>query len=168
MKGSLPAGPHDRPLELEQFLPFRLSVLGNRLTRAVARVYADRFQLSAPEWRTMAVLGRYGAMPAYGVVERTAMDKVRVSRAVARLLASGRITRRSDAEDRRRVILDLTPAGRAIYEQIVPLALAVETELISDLTAEERAMLETVIRKLELRTADASFGEEDVGLDAGL
>ena len=65
---------------IERFLPFRLSVLSNRLTRAVARVYTRRFRLSAPEWRTMAVLGRYGAMSANSVVDRTAMDKVRVSR----------------------------------------------------------------------------------------
>jgi DNA-binding MarR family transcriptional regulator len=160
---STPAGPNGRLLELELFLPFRLSVLGNRLTRAVARVYARRFQLSAPEWRTMAVLGRYGAMAANGVVERTAMDKVRVSRAVARLLASGRITRRADAEDRRRAILDLTPAGRAVYEQIVPLALAVEAELVSDLTEQEKATLSTVMRKLEARTA-GDFADDDVDL----
>jgi DNA-binding MarR family transcriptional regulator len=158
-KGSAPpAGP---PFELDHFLPFRLSVIGNRLTRAVARVYANRFQLSAPEWRTMAVLGRYGAMPAHGVIEHTAMDKVRVSRAVARLLASGRLTRRADANDRRRVILDLTPAGRAIYTQIVPLALAVESELVTDLTPDERRVLEGVMRKLEARTA-GDFIDEDV------
>jgi DNA-binding MarR family transcriptional regulator len=158
-KGSAPpAGP---AFELDHFLPFRLSVIGNRVTRAVARVYARRFQLSAPEWRTMAVLGRHGAMPAHGVIEHTAMDKVRVSRAVARLLASGRITRRADTSDRRRAILDLTPAGRAIYSQIVPLALAVESELITDLTPEEREVLEGVLRKLEARTA-GDFAEEDV------
>lgn len=158
-KGSAPpAGP---PFELDHFLPFRLSVIGNRVTRAVARVYARRFQLSAPEWRTMAVLGRYGAMPAHGVIEHTAMDKVRVSRAVARLLASGRVTRRADASDRRRAILDLTPAGRAVYSQIVPLALAVETELVTDLTPDERKVLEGVMRKLETRTA-SEFAEDDV------
>jgi DNA-binding MarR family transcriptional regulator len=158
-KGSAPsAGP---PFELDHFLPFRLSVIGNRLTRAVARVYARRFQLSAPEWRTMAVLGRYGAMPAHGVIEHTAMDKVRVSRAVAGLLAAGRVTRRADANDRRRAILDLTPAGRDVYSQIVPLALAVESELVTDLTPDERKMLEGVMRKLESRTA-ADFGEEDL------
>ena len=92
-------------------MPFRLSVLANRMTRAVARVYMRRLQLSAPEWRTMAVLGRFGAMTANSVVERTAMDKVRVSRAVTRLLAAGHITRRTDPEDRRRAILDLTPTG---------------------------------------------------------
>jgi DNA-binding MarR family transcriptional regulator len=157
-KGSAPvAGP---PFELDHFMPFRLSVIGNRVTRAVARVYAKRFRLSAPEWRTMAVLGRYGAMPAHGVIEHTAMDKVRVSRAVARLLAAGRITRRTDANDRRRVILDLTPAGRAVYAEIVPLALAVEAELIADLTPEERKVLDGVMHKLESRTA-GDFGEEE-------
>jgi DNA-binding MarR family transcriptional regulator len=136
--------------------------LANRVTRAVARVYAQRFELSAPEWRTMAVLGRYGAMTAIGVVERTAMDKVRVSRAVARLLASGRITREVDPEDRRRAILDLSTSGRATYEQIVPLVLAVETELISDLGAEERAALDAVLRKLEQRSASGFAEGEDV------
>jgi DNA-binding MarR family transcriptional regulator len=99
-------------------------------------------------------------MPAHGVIQHTAMDKVRVSRAVARLLASGRITRRADANDRRRAILDLTAAGRDIYSQIVPLALAVEAELVTDLTPEERKVLDGVMRKLEARTA-ADFAEEE-------
>jgi DNA-binding MarR family transcriptional regulator len=156
----LPADAVAEPLDLERFLPFRLSVLANRVTRAVARVYARRFQLSAPEWRTMAVLGRYGAMTANSVVERTAMDKVRVSRAVARLLARGRVSRRTDPEDRRRAILDLTPEGRLTYSNVVPMVLAVESELIADLDSEERALLETVMRKLELRTAH-DFGGAD-------
>jgi DNA-binding MarR family transcriptional regulator len=150
-------------LELEHFLPFRLSVLGNRLTRAVARVYARRFRLSAPEWRTMCVLGRYGPTTANDVVEQTAMDKVRVSRAVARLLASGRITRRTDPKDRRRAILDLTAEGRAVYDRIVPLALAVEAELITDLSPQERETLDAVMAKLESRTA-GNFAEEDIEL----
>lgn len=161
-----PLPPDDvaRALDLEQFMPFRLSVLANRVTRAVARVYARRFRLSAPEWRAMAVLGRYGAMTANSVVERTAMDKVRVSRAVARLLARGRVTRHTDPEDRRRAILALTPEGRAVYERIVPMALAVERELLSDLNAEERALLSQTVRKLELRTATSFAVDDDVEL----
>jgi DNA-binding MarR family transcriptional regulator len=151
-------------LDLERFLPFRLSVLANRVTRAVARIYTRDFQLSAPEWRTMAVLGRYGAMTANSVVEQTAMDKVRVSRSVARLLASGRITRRTDPEDRRRAILDLTPEGRAIYAKVVPMALAVENDLVADLTVEERGQLEEIVRKLEQRTASDFGGVDDAEL----
>jgi DNA-binding MarR family transcriptional regulator len=148
-------------LDLEQFLPFRLSVLANRVTRAVAHVYARRFQLSAPEWRTMAVLGRYGAMTANSVVARTAMDKVRVSRAVARLLAQGRITRRTDPEDRRRAILDLTPEGTAVYIKIVPMVLAVERQLLGGLSSEERRLLDDIVRKLERHTAANFAGEGD-------
>src|SRR5690606_18058778 len=46
-------------LDLEQFLPYRLSVLSNRLSSAIAKIYADRFSLAMTEWRVMAVLGRY-------------------------------------------------------------------------------------------------------------
>ncbi len=111
----------------------------------------------------MAVLGLYGAMSANSVVERTAMDKVRVSRAVARLLAAGRITRHTDVEDRRRAILDLTAKGRADYEQIVPMVLAVESELLRELGAEERTALDQIMRKLERHTAaDFAGAIEDI------
>jgi DNA-binding MarR family transcriptional regulator len=155
-------------LALERFVPFRLSVLANRLTRSVARVYSQRFRLSAPEWRTMAVLGRYGAMTANNVVERTAMDKVRVSRSVARLLTAGHITRQADPEDRRRAILDLTQHGRETYRQIVPLVLAVEAELLTGLDPEERALFDRVMVKLETRTAQSTPAPDDLDDDAVL
>lgn len=138
---------------IEQFLPFRLSVLSNRLTRASARVYSRRFRLSAPEWRTMAVLGRYGAMTANNVVDRTAMDKVRVSRAVARLTSAGHLTRRVDPTDHRRAILELTPQGATTYQQIVPWLHAFQDEILSTLKADERDALETMLVKLEQRSA---------------
>src|SRR5882672_11384648 len=105
-------------LELERFLPYRLSVLTNRISTAIARVYVRRFGLTVPEWRVMAVLGRSGAMSANAVCERTAMDKVRVSRAVARLTGTGRVIRRIDTDDRRRSVLALTASGRAVYDEI--------------------------------------------------
>jgi DNA-binding MarR family transcriptional regulator len=150
-------------LALERFLPFRMSVLGNRLTRMVARVYAQRYRLSAPEWRTLAVLGRYGATTANRVVEYTAMDKVRVSRAVAKLLTSGYITRHADPKDRRRAILGLTPAGAGIYREIVPLVLAVEEEIVTTLNPEEREALSRTLAKLEQHIAGR--GEADIEAD---
>jgi DNA-binding MarR family transcriptional regulator len=137
---------------IERFLPFRLSVLSNRLTRASARVYSRRFRLSAPEWRTMAVLARFGAMNANSVVDRTAMDKVRVSRAVARLVAAGHITRQVDPTDHRRAILDLTPQGTTTYQQIVPWLRAVQDEILATLDDNERNALETMLVKLEQRS----------------
>jgi DNA-binding MarR family transcriptional regulator len=153
------------PFVLEEYLPFRLSVLANRLTRMVARHYGERFGLTAPEWRTMAVLGRFGAMTANDVVERTAMDKVRVSRAVARLLAAGHITRRADAVDRRRAILDLTTTGRATFCQIVPLVLALEAEILATLAGDERTALHDALGKIERRIAQGGPAFRTAALD---
>lgn len=141
------------PFALEQFTPFRLSVLSSRMSRAVANAYMKPYRLSAPEWRTMAVLGRFGAMNANAVVERTAMDKVRVSRTITRLLRSGHITRRTDPRDRRRAILDVTAKGLAVYREIVPRALAVEARLLHELSERERDVLESALAKLEARVA---------------
>jgi DNA-binding MarR family transcriptional regulator len=138
-----------RSFELGKYLPFRLTVLSNRLTRRVAHFYAERFKLSAPEWRTMAVLGQQGAMSANAVISQTTMDKVRVSRAVAKLLKTGFITREADPQDRRRAILDLTPAGQEVYRQIVPLVQEVESEMVSALSGPERAMLDNALAKIE-------------------
>jgi DNA-binding MarR family transcriptional regulator len=136
-------------LALERFLPYRLSVLTNRISGQIARLYAERFALTIPEWRVMAVLGRFGAMSANEIVERTAMDKVRVSRAVALLGGKGRLRRRADPADRRRVVLDLSRRGRAVYQEVVPLALGVEARLLAPLSAAERALVERVIARLE-------------------
>jgi DNA-binding MarR family transcriptional regulator len=146
-------------LALERFLPYRLSVLTNRISTAIARVYAKRFDLTVPEWRVMAVLGRFGAMSANAVCERTAMDKVRVSRAVARLAASGRLARRIDAADRRRSVLALTQEGRDVYDEIGPLALAVEARLLTPLDTADRTDLDRLLAKLEARAA-TSFTED--------
>jgi DNA-binding MarR family transcriptional regulator len=142
--------PRER-LELERFLPYRLSILANTVSSDLARVYARRFQLTIPEWRVMAVLGNFGPQTANEVCGRTAMDKVRVSRAVARLLAAGRLKRTEDAKDRRRATLALTAKGIAVHDQIVPLALRVETALVAALAPEERALFDRLVATLQAR-----------------
>ena len=48
-------GPESQ-LVLEQFLPYRLSILSNTVSNTIARDYRDLFGLNIPEWRVMAVL----------------------------------------------------------------------------------------------------------------
>jgi DNA-binding MarR family transcriptional regulator len=140
-------------LELERFLPYRLSVLSNRVSAEIARLYAHRFRLTIAEWRLMAVLGRFGPLTASQLVEKTAMDKVRVSRAAARLAEAGRIARRVDPADRRRTVLELSARGRAVYDEVAPLALEVERRLLERLGAAGRADLERVLARLEAAAA---------------
>jgi DNA-binding MarR family transcriptional regulator len=138
-------------LDLETFLPYRLSVLSNRISNAIARVYAKRFGLSIPEWRLIAVLGRFGPLSANGVAFRTYMDKVRVSRAVQRLLDRGLIERATDTADRRRSILRLSPEGAAIRAEVAPLALDIEKRLLAVLSDEDRHDLDRILKLLDAR-----------------
>ena len=135
-------------LKLEDFLPYRLSVLSNRISRAIANSYEQQFDLRLPEWRVMAVLGEEPGLSAGQVAQRTAMDKVAVSRAVNRLLRSDRINRSFDEDDRRRSILSLSPEGEAIYGRIVPVAKRYEDALLKDLDDEEKKQLDAVLVKL--------------------
>ena len=154
-------------LILERFTPYRLSVLSNTVSRAIARIYAERFDLTIPEWRVMAQLGRHGRLSASDIVGLTAMDKVRVSRAVARLVASGRVAAVTDEADRRRQLLTLAATGRRIYREIVPLALEREARLLDVLDPEERLALDRLLAKLQSQAvrlapkAEGEVGEPD-------
>lgn len=138
-------------LDLDHFLPYRLSILSNRTSDAISRHYSDRFGLSVSEWRIIAVLGQTPGLSAREVAERTAMDKVQVSRAVTSLVDARRVKREGDETDGRVTRLSLTAKGRAIYDEVVPLALHLEEVFLAALTPEERKTLNRLFDKLTER-----------------
>jgi len=150
--------PAETAFALERFLPYRLSVVTNRISRSFAGRYAEAFGLSIPEWRVLAVAGSFAPLSARAICERTAMDKVKVSRAVGRLVARGLLRRATDPGDRRATRLSLSPAGRRIYRAIVPMALDLERQVTAGLTARERAALDRILDKLACRL-DAMVGD---------
>ncbi len=141
-------------LELDRFLPYRLSVLTNTVSASIAAAYAERHDLSIPEWRVLAVLAASPGLSAAEVGARTGMDKVAVSRAVARLARSRRLRRRASRGDRRRSVLELSAAGNAVYAEIAPWALEYERRLLAALDAEEARALDLALAKLAERAAE--------------
>ena len=138
-------------LKLENFMPYRLAVLSNTVSTTVARAYDKRFNVSIPEWRVIAVLGRFPGLSAVEVAERTMLDKVAVSRAVTKLIKKGRIDRVFADADKRRSILNLTEDGRKLHDDIAELALAFETDLLEGLSAEELGQLNNIMERLLAR-----------------
>ena len=148
-RGGAAQAPAHAQLDLEHFLPYRLSVLSNRVSSAIARVYSERFALGITEWRVMAVLGRYPDLSANEVAQRTAMDKVAVSRAVSRLVEAGRLVREMHDDDRRRSVLNLSEDGYRIYDEVAPLALDFERRLLGGIGEDERAVLFNLLDRLD-------------------
>ncbi len=129
-------------------MPYRLSVLSNIVSMSIAHTYERECGLTIPEWRVLAVLARYPNLSAIEVAERAAMDKVAVSRAVQSLLAGRKLVRSYHKGDRRRSMLRLSAAGRALYMRVAPLALGYERKLLDALSPSDRRALDRLIGKL--------------------
>ena len=138
----------DEELNLENFLPYRLSVLSHTISTTIAKAYESKFGVSIPEWRVVAILGRFPGLSAVEVADRTMLDKVAVSRAVTKLIKNGRIDREFADADRRRSILNLSEEGRKVHDEIAPLALAFELELLQGIGAEDYATFNVILERL--------------------
>ncbi len=138
----VPPLPHDRELF------FKLVRVVNLTGRPFVETLARRHRLSLNEWRTMIVLASEPGIAAHEIVEVTGLDKMSVSRAVAALTRQGRVVKRDDPLDARRARLELSAAGRRLYEQIGVFGRAREQQLFGGLDAAERAQLEALIERL--------------------
>lgn len=136
-------------LNLPRFLPYRLTKLAGFISRNLGHIYSDRFNLAIPEWRIIALLGTEEGLTAQEISNQASLDKVRVSRAVDRLVKSGRVRKQTHKTDRRSSLLYLTKTGRDVLEAIVPLAQDYEDSLLNEFTAEEIEVLDGFLNRLD-------------------
>jgi DNA-binding MarR family transcriptional regulator len=148
----------DTKLILSEFLPYQLSITSNAVSDLIARSYHGRFGLKIPEWRVMAVLAERGSATQRDLSSATQMDKVTVNRASKTLVERGLVGRAPNATDGRSHHLALSATGEELYQQIVPLALAVEVEIESILGRDEAASLFALLAKLQSRVAAMDVG----------
>ena len=141
------------PLKLEQFLPYRLNVVASLVSQALSRIYADRYGIGVPEWRVLVTLGQFGMMTGKAIGAHSHMHKTKVSRAVAQLEKRKLVMRRSNRADLREAFLALTPAGRAMYDDLAPIALDFANRLSEAVAPADRAAFERAIDQLTQRSA---------------
>jgi DNA-binding MarR family transcriptional regulator len=151
------AGPGDSaPLKLEEFLPYRLNVVASLVSQALSRIYAERYSIGVPEWRVLVTLGQFGMMTGKAIGAHSHMHKTKVSRAVALLERRKLVTRRANRADLRESFMTLTTAGRAMYEDLAPIALEFTERLSEVIEPADRAAFERAINRLTERSAKLS------------
>lgn len=133
--------------DLSAFLPYQLAVASSRVSKAFAERYRAEFGLTTPEWRVLAHLAQSDAVSVREIHARVDMDKSKVSRAAARLEASGLIEKHENAEDRRLLDMRLTAKGRDLIDRIVPIADAYQDEILTLLGA-QAPLFRTALLKL--------------------
>ncbi len=136
-------------LTLQQFLPYRLSALTNRISQSLANKYSKRFGINVHEWRIIAVLGEEEAISAVAITNRIAMDKVAVSRAVKKLIEKELVVKKLDSKDQRKHELALSKTGIDIYQQLIPIALAHEKAMTAKLSLKDKNDLLRLLSKLD-------------------
>jgi DNA-binding MarR family transcriptional regulator len=136
-------------LRLQDYLPYRLSIAANAVSRLIARAYEHQYGLKNPQWRLLAVLADEGALTQQALCGRTIMDKVTVMRAAQGLLRRRLVKRLPNAEDGRSHRLLITAGGKRLYDRIVPLALAYEAQLLAGIERRDIARFEQLLRRLE-------------------
>ena len=137
------------PLNLDAFLPYVLTQVAQRVSTQLARTYQERFDLTIPEWRVLAYLGEQEQATAKQIGTSSFMDKVKTSRAIKALTEKGLLDKQPNLADQRAVWLRLNPAGRDLYDQVVPVARRWEQELLDTLSPSERTQLHSLLEKLK-------------------
>jgi len=141
-------------LRLENFFPYRSVSLAERISNALSKIYVSRYGIAVGEWRVMATLGEFEQMQARDIGCHAKMDKVRVSRAVKQLREKGLLQTEVLEDDHRGSMLRLSDEGKALYQKIVPEALAWERELLAPLSPEDRKSLDRIFAQLDQRLVD--------------
>ena len=148
---------------LAKFLPYQLSITSNAVSGRIAQEYRQRFGLSVPEWRVMAVLGDSGALTQRELTQRTLMDKVAVNRACKVLEERGLAERTPNVQDGRSHHLELTAEGRAMHGEIMPLAVEMERRVFAGLSEEEMDQFRNLLERVRGQVDDL----DSDGIDSG-
>lgn len=159
-EGGLATSPKPE-LDLNQFLPYRLNRLADRISDELERMYARRHGINVAQWRVLAWLSHCDELTAKTICHYTNMDKARVSRAIQALEERGLIRRRPSSRDQRVHDLRLTPEGEGLLAELIPEARRWEADLVATLSAGEYRDLFNTMSKLERQLE--RLGAQDTG-----
>lgn len=136
-------------LALEDFPSTMLMRLANAIQQEVSATYVRAHGLSVAEWRMLARLNAEGSMQLADFCRETGMDKAYVSRLLRSLEPQGLISVKTDPDHGRKLIVGITPKGRALAKRILPQARAAQEELMLVLDPAERVAFYGAVKKLQ-------------------
>ncbi|WP_412546640.1 MarR family winged helix-turn-helix transcriptional regulator [Maricaulis sp. MIT060901] len=136
-------------LSLEDYWPYQMVVLADRISRSTAAVVKEHADLNLSQWRVLAAIAEKPGRTAVEVVQMTPMDKGIVSRATKALLDLGLVKRQASQADGRVSHLYMTRKGERLYQDVLPRVESVPAEAQAELSPGDRANLLAMLRKLK-------------------
>ena len=156
-----PVTPSERLASLDDLLLYRLGQLTTKAGAMVVRLCEGGYGITRREWAVVAQLhdAPEGMLPSV-LAERMLRDRARTSRALTALLRKGLIERVALPHDRRSVRVSLTPAGQALYCELMPQVQAINARILQVLDPAQKQAFDVA---LDLLKAQAQCLLDEMG-----
>ncbi len=113
-----------------------------------ARTQAAGFDLTSVQFAAMDAIANHPGADQATIAQLIAFDRATIGGVIDRLLQKGWIRRSVSERDRRARVLDLTPKGKRLMAEVLPVVADLQDEVLSPLTAEEKATFMTLATRL--------------------
>jgi len=128
-------------IDHERYVPFIIISISNSLYRGASQFYQARFGVGVTEWRVLSALAAEPNSTANRLCQIAQLDKAAASRSLKVLEKSGYVAIEPHRSDARKRVVAFTPAGQALYEKILTVALQRQERMVLGLSQEERDTL---------------------------
>ncbi len=135
----------------ETYLPYLLARASHEVSSSFHAALKN-WDLSVPEWRVLACLTDADGLGVGQLAGMALMKQPSMTKVLDRMEAEGLVRRKATAEDRRRVLIHITPKGRARVKPVLAAAQAHQRARLAPFDEAERAVI--------LRALHLLIGEE--------
>lgn len=133
---------------IRDLITYRLQKAIVCTTKPSHAAYNARFGVTGVEWRLIGNLASDRPLSLQRLATEVDIQLAQASRAVTGLIARGLVRGDDDAQDGRRVVLSLTPAGRALFRRVFAHARKIDAKLLSVLSEREQEALFEMLERL--------------------
>ena len=131
---------------LPQYWINRLSfILRKELT---IKFRENGFQISPEEWGMLLNLWQQDGWTPTELADQTIRDRTTVTRLIDGMVKKNLVTREIDPDDRRRSLILLTPHGKSIQQQVVPIAQGLIQQSLEGVSPEDIHHVVRVLRQM--------------------
>lgn len=142
------------PQTVDDLLNYRLNRLLASSGAMVTRLCEGRYGITRREWRLICILADHGAMSPSELATRAHLERAAVSRHLTDLVAKKQVARVPVPGDGRRAVIDLTPRGRKVHDELFPQSVAFNNHVLAALGPRELAAFDLALARLT-EVADA-------------
>lgn len=152
-------------LELESHVFYLFTQILGRRNLALAEKL-EPLGVTVPQWRILAVLQERAGCTMNELADVTTVDRTTLTRALDRMVETGLVMRRGDAQDRRSVRLSLTAAGKDAFRRVLPCVLEQNERALRDFSAPEHAEFLALLHRM-VRNLDPDYDHRNATWLAG-